>query len=444
LPVQPARPVFLLDRFQNASRPAGQKGQHMSQFTIPGREIRLGILGLGDRGLPQAQLLAAMPDVRIEALCDPRATRLARAQEVLKEAFGLRPAAYAVAEQLLDHPGLEAVVVMTSWETHIPLAIQALRRGLVPALEVGGASSLTECWQLVEASEQTGLPVMLLENCCYGREEMAVLNMVRQGLFGQLVHCRGAYEHDLREEIGRGDQTGHYRQRHFLNRNADLYPTHGLGPIASCLGLGRGNRMVSLASFASQAAGLSGWLRAHRQDAPALVNARPRCGDVVTTLITCAQGQTILLNHDCTLPRAYSRGGRVQGTKGIWMEDNRSIYIEGRTPDLPGHWTHVWESDEPYMREYEHPLWRAYAADGVKAGHGGMDYLVLRAFIEALQQGTPFPIDVYDAVAWMSVTALSEQSIASGGQVVAMPDFTNGRWLSPRAEAQGKYALHGW
>ncbi len=414
----------------------------MTEFTVPGRVINLGIIGLGDRGLPQARLLAAMPDVRILGLCDAREERVGRAKEALQKEFGVTAPGFTIAEELFSLPGLEAVVIMTSWETHIPLAVQAMRRGIVPAMEVGGASSLRECWQLVEASEDTGIPCMLLENCCYGREEMAVLNMARQGLFGELVHCRGAYEHDLREEIGNGDRTGHYRQRHFLNRNGELYPTHGLGPIASYLKLNRGNRMVSLASFASKAAGLGEWLAEHRQDKPELAARRPACGDVVTTLITCAQGQTILLTHDCTLPRPYSRGGRVQGTRGIWMEDNRSIYIDGRTPAVPGYWTHVWESDAPYMREYEHPLWQAYTAFGERGGHGGMDYLVMRAFIEALQQGTPFTIDVYDAAAWMSVTALSEQSIAQGGQPVAVPDFSSGRWLARREEAKGKYALH--
>ena len=414
----------------------------MTTFTTPGRPIRLAILGLGDRGLPQTLLLAGMPDVQILAVCDPFQDRLDRALKKLKDGRGLAPHAYSDPLQLINQEELEAIIIMTSWETHIPLAVEAMRRGIVPGLEVGGATSLAECWQLVHTSEQTGVPCMMLENCCYGQEEMALLNMVRQGLFGELVHCRGAYEHDLRDEIGRGDLTGHYRQRHFFHRNGELYPTHGLGPIASYLSLNRGNRMLSLTSMASKAAGLPAWLAENRQDRPELAKQRVNTGDVVTTMIQCAQGQTILLSHDCTLPRPYSRGGRVQGTQGIWMEDGRSIYIEGRTPPKPGYWTHVWEDDASYMTEFEHPLWAAYKQAGPLGGHGGMDYLVLRAFIEALQQGTPFPIDVYDTAAWMSITTLSEQSIAQGGSPVAIPDFTSGRWLMPQPQAQGKYALH--
>lgn len=415
----------------------------MSDVLNPGRTIHLGIIGLGARGIPQLRLLAGMADVRILAVCDMEPDRVEQARAVLRNEFGSEVPGYTDAEEMMEVYGLEAVIIMTSWETHIPLAIAAMRRGIAPAMEVGGATSVRECWQLVEMSEQAGVPAMLLENCCYGQEELAILNMVRQGLFGELVHCRGAYEHDLREEIGRGDLNRHYRQQHFLRRNGDLYPTHALGPIAKTLGINRGNRMVSLVSVASKAAGLHEWLKEHRADRPDLQRARVNTGDVVNTIITCANGETILLTHDCTLPRPYSRGLRVQGTKGIWMEDNRSLYVEGRTPPKPGYWTHVWESDAPYMAEYRHPLWADEAAVSARGGHGGMDYLVLRAFIEALQQGTPFPIDVYDAASWMSITALSEESIALCGAPVAIPDFTGGRWLSTRAKAQGTYALDG-
>jgi predicted dehydrogenase len=305
---------------------------------------------------------------------------------------------------------------------------------------VGGANSVEECWELVRMSEKKGVPVMLLENCCYGKEEMTLLRMIREGVFGELVHVQGGYEHDLRDEIGLGDVNRHYRQRHFLNRNAELYPTHELGPIARYLNLNRGNRMVSLVSVASKAAGLHAWLQEHRADTP-LADAPVHQGDIVNTIITCAGGETILLTHDCTLPRPYSRGGRIQGTKGIWMEDNRSSYIDGRSPADPTYWTHRWESDEKYMAEFEHPLWKEYESFGMRGGHGGMDYLVLRAYVESVQNGTEPPIDVYDTAAWMSITALSEHSIASGSQSVPIPDFTNGRWLRERNAAEGMYTL---
>jgi len=264
--------------------------------------------------------------------------------------------------------------------------------------------------------------------------------MVREGLFGELVHVQGGYEHDLRDEIGLGDINRHYRQAHFLNRNAELYPTHELGPIAKYLNLNRGNRMISLISVASKAAGLHAWLQDNRPGT-ALASSPVHQGDIVNTIITCANGETILLTHDCTLPRPYSRGGRIQGTKGIWMEDNRSIYIDGRSPVDPSYWTHRWESDAKYMEEFEHPLWKEYEEFGLRGGHGGMDYLVLRAFVESVQNRAEPPIDVYDTASWMCITALSEHSIATGSQSVPIPDFTNGRWLRERPAATGMYSL---
>lgn len=406
-----------------------------------GRTIRMAVIGLGGRGCGQMETILQMPDVEVPVVCDEVPERVQKGQELVKKYRSYEPAGETSWKKALEHENLDAVMIMTSWETHIPIAIAAMKKGIRPGLEVGGATSVDECWNLVHVSEETGVPVMLLENCCYNKEEMTLLNMVRQGVFGEVVHCRGAYAHDLRDEIGEGDFKHHYRQRHFLARNAELYPTHELGPIAKYLNLNRGNRMVSLCSMASKAAGLHAWLKEHRPDSP-LAKAQVNEGDVVTTMIRCANGETILLTHDCTLPRPYSRGGQIQGTKGIWMEDNRSIYIDGRSPVDPEHWTHSWESDKAYMEEYCPELWKEYEAFGRRGGHGGMDYLVLRAFVESVQKQEVPPIDVYDTAAWMSITALSEMSIAQGSAMVSVPDFTSGRWLQEREEKPtGMYVL---
>lgn len=342
---------------------------------------------------------------------------------------------------MLSMPEIEAVFIFTDWLSHIPIAIEAMKAGKETAMEVGGAASVNDCWTLVRTAENTGRKCMILENCCYGAAEMAILNMVRQGKFGQIVHCEGAYGHDLRAEIGNGDIKRHYRQQHFLHRNAELYPTHELGPIAQYLRLGRGNRMLSLCSMASKACGLHEWLQKNRPDTD-LVNAQVNEGDIVTTMITCANGETILLSHDCTLPRPYSRRGVVRGTKGCWYEDGHTMYIEGETPQPEHHWTHVGESDERWLKEYHHPLWKAYDAFGLRGGHGGMDYLVLRAFIESVQNHMPAPLDVYDTAMLMCITPLSEQSIAMGGAPVAVPDFTDGNWIKdPGDKGVGIYAL---
>ena len=396
-----------------------------------GQTVRLAVLGLGSRGAGQLETLLEMQDVDVTAVCDVYDDRTEAGAQAVLAARGHRPFATTVAEEAIDRSDVDAVVIMTSWETHIPLAVFALGCGKRVALEVGGATSVEECWQLVRASERTGIPVMLLENCCYGEKELTLLRMIHEGVFGTIVHCAGAYSHDLRGEIGNGDINRHYRQRHFLHRNGELYPTHELGPIANHLNINRGNRMVALTAMASKACGLHEWLTEHRPGTP-LATAQVNEGDVVTTLIRCANGETIQLTHDCTLPRFYSRGGVIRGTKGMWMEDGRLIFIEGRTPVIEDDWEHHPESDAKYMEEYMHPLWRAYRDFGIRGNHDGMDYLVLRAFIESVQNQTEPPIDVYDAAAWMSITCLSEASIAMGSAPVEIPDFTGGRWVTAR------------
>lgn len=411
------------------------------QITESGRRIKLGIIGHGARGAAQMRVLLDMADVDISAVCDQYADRAQEAGQRVAQARGYEPFITTHADEVLCREDNEAVVIMSDWETHIPLAIAALRHNKPVAMEVGGADSIDQCWEMVRESQARNLPVMLLENCCYNRTEMALLNMVRQGLFGTLVHCRGAYAHDLRDEIGKGDIIRHYRQHHFFNRSGELYPTHELGPIAKYLNINRGNRLLSLCSMSSKAVGLSQWLGENRPDSP-LAQAQVNEGDVVTTMIKCARGETILLTHDCTLPRPYSRGGVVQGSRGIWMEDNRSIFIEGRSPADASHWTHRWESDAEYMKEFRHPLWGAYENFGLRGGHDGMDYLVLRAFVESVQRQEDAPIDVYDTASWMCITALSEQSIALGGAPVPVPDFTNGAWMRPaKRRMTGIYSL---
>ena len=401
-----------------------------------GRLLTVGVIGVGHRGIGQLQTVCNMTDVRVAAVCELYEDRLQDGLKIAKGAVGMRDY-----HEMLIMPEIEAVFIFTDWLSHIPIAIEAMKAGKEVAMEVGGAASIDDCWRLVHTAEETGRKCMLLENCCYGAEEMTLLNMIHQGVFGEIVHCQGAYAHDLRDEIGTGDVERHYRLENFLHRNGELYPTHELGPIAQYLRLGRGNRMLSLCAMASAPKGLHLWLQENRADSP-LANAAVAEGDIVTTLISCAQGQTIVLSHDCTLPRPYSRGGVVRGTKGIWMEDNRSIFIEGCTPHKEGDWSHSWESDERWMKQYRHPLWQAYDEFGARGGHGGMDYLVLRAFVESVQNHTPAPLDVYDTATLMCITPLTEQSVAMGGMPVPVPDFTAGAWIrDPGPKGEGIYAL---
>ena len=262
-----------------------------------GETVRLAVIGLGCRGVSQMRTLLEMPDVDVTAVCDVYEDRTEQGARMVEEARGKRPFASTDADACMNRENVDAVIIMTSWETHIPLCLKALQYGKRPAMEVGGAASVEECWRMVQESEKTGIPVMLLENCCYGDKELTLLNMIRQGVFGTVVHCAGAYAHDLRDEIGMGDVNRHYRQRHFLHRNGELYPTHELGPIANYLNINRGNRMTALTSMASKACGLHEWLGEHRADTK-LSQAQVNEGDIVTTMIRCANGETILLTHD--------------------------------------------------------------------------------------------------------------------------------------------------
>ncbi len=268
----------------------------------------------------------------------------------------------------------------------------------------------------------------MLENCCYGQIEMMLLNMVQQGVLGEIVHAEGGYLHDLRDEVAQGKELRHYRLRNYLSRNAENYPTHELGPIAQMMNINRGNRMMTLVSTASRSAGIDEYIKTKKGDDEQLMAARFNQGDVVTTTITCANGETITLKLDTTLPRYYSRGLLVQGTKGMYNEENNSIFLEGEHDTEHFYWSKHWGNAKNYREQYESKTWRDYLDEGIKGGHGGMDWLVMDAFFEALDKGEAMPIDVYDMAAWMAITPLSEDSIATG-QRVSIPDFTNGEWL---------------
>lgn len=404
--------------------------------------VNLGVIGISGRGSSQLRELLNCDGVCVPAVCDIYQDRAERGAEIVKEATGETADWYLDYKELLARDDLDAIMCCTTWITHSRIAVDAMRAGKHVAMEVGGAASIEECWQLVRASEETGKFCMLLENCCYDRNEMAIFNMVKQGIFGELIHMQGGYQHDLRDEISLGRENRHGRLFNFQHRNGELYPTHQLGPISKVLGINRGNRYISLSSFATKSRGLNEWIKKNKGEDYDIADYAFNEGDVVTTVIKCADGETVVLTHDCSLPRPYSRGYRVQGTKGIYMEDGGVIYLEGQTVDDPNHWTHSWNDAAPYIDKYEHPLWKKYKVDGVHAGgHGGMDYLVLSAFAESVRMDAKPPIDVYDTATWMAVTALSEQSIAIGGAPVPFPDFTNGMWIDREPYRRGTFCL---
>ena len=394
------------------------------------KELCIAAVGLGRRGQSLLETcILPRKDVRVAAVCDIYEDRREHGAKLVQDAGQPKPKIVGDYREILTMPEVQAVVIMSSWESHIEIACAAMRAGKYAAIEVGGAYSIDQCWQLIHTYEETGTECMFLENCCYGREELLLLHMVRQQVFGELVHCQGGYLHDLRKEVAYGVEERHYRFRNYRGRSCENYPTHELGPIANLLDINRGNRMLSLVSMSSKAAGLQEYLRREKGENYREKDYPFAQGDVVNTIIKCARGETIHLTLDTTLPRPYSRGLQVHGTKGLYMEENKSIFIDGKDNALDFAWQKKWNNVEEYFAEYEHPLWKKYMAEGVRGGHDGMDWLVLSAFFEAAKEGKPVPIDVYDAATWMSISCLSEDSIVRGGAPVAIPDFTNGRWL---------------
>ncbi len=386
----------------------------------------------------------SIPGLEVTAVCDKYEDRAENGRKIVLEETGKEPDVYLDYKELLKRDDIIGIVCCTTWITHSRIAIDAMKAGKHVAFEVGGAASIEECWQLVRTSEETGKICMILENCCYDKKEMSVFNMVKKGLFGEIVHLEGGYRHDLRDEICNGKENRHGRLKNFIHRNGELYPTHQLGPICKLIGINRGNRLLTISSIASKSAGLNEWLKENRDEDYYLQGQHFNCGDVVTSIIKCANGETITLTHDCSLPRPYSRNYVVQGTKGIFTEstnEHDDIFIKGISPD-PESWTGSWESFEKYNKIYEHPLWKAYEDEGVHfGGHGGMDFLVLSAYAEAAMNDLPSPIDVYDTATWMAITALSEQSVAMGGMPVPVPDFTCGMWIEREPYRRGKYCL---
>lgn len=398
-------------------------------------KIRLAVVGLGVRGRGLLSKLLEMDDVQVVAISDPQEKRLELAMGDIRSRGAAEASKYTDYRQLLAREDISAVIIASSIVSHARIAIDTMKAGKHAAIEVGGAASLEECWELIRISEASGTQCMTLSNCNYGRQEMALLNMVKQQVFGELIHCQCGYEHDLRKQVVMGEANKHNRFQLYSNRNGDNYPTHGLGPIAKCLNINRGNRFLSLVSIASKSRGLRLWAGEHLGSDHPLAHRHYAQGDIITSMIRCAHGETVLLTLDTTSPRPYSRAGRIQGTKGLWMEDMNAIHIEGKSKE------HTWEPFDSYLEQYDHPLWREYMQEGIRGGHKGTDYLCLRAFIESLLHHNPTPIDVYDTATWMAVTVLSEQSIALGGQPVSFPDFTNGRWIDREQAPKSKYSL---
>lgn len=414
-----------------------------SLFAANKDKVRLGYIGVGNRGRSHIGEGLLRDDVEIVAICDTQESSLKICREQITKSGKKLPQEYTGSldayKKILDRKDIDAVIIATPWQFHHPQAIDAMKAGKYVGCEVVAGLSMDDHWDIVHTSEKTGIPYMTLENVCYRRDVMAVLNMVRQGLFGELVHLEGGYQHNLRNVLfndgkhayGHGVEFGpnaiseaQWRTQFNIDRNADIYPTHGAGPVMQYADINRGNRFTNLVSFSSKSRGLNTYVEElSTGNKNAKINYKN--GDVITTMINCANGETVLLSHDTHLPRPYSLGFRVQGTKGLWMDVAKSVYIEHQSKK-----DDEWDSVDDWFKKYDHPLWKKHESKAVGAGHGGMDWFVFNGFVEAVKQQKQTPIDVYDSVTMSAITPLSEKSLKDGNTPQAFPDFTKGKWQS--------------
>jgi hypothetical protein len=387
--------------------------------------VRIGFVGVGGMGTHHVRTLLKIDGVEIRAVCDIRPEHAERSAKLVRKAGQPTPTLYTRGERdferLCETEELDLVFTATPWRWHVPVCVAAMTCGKHAATEVPAATTLEDCWKLVETAERTRKHCVMMENCCYDRAEMMCLNMVRRGLLGEVLHGEGGYLHDLRGvKFSRGGE-GLWRRDHAMTRDANLYPTHGLGPVAQCMNINRGDRFDYLVSMSGPSRGLQRWQRERLEPDDARRAETYILGDINIALIKTARGKTIYLVHDTNLPRPYSRLHVVQGTHGIFEKWPNRVHIEGRSPH------HGWEQLDNY-EEFEHPLWKSEAVKKASGGHGGMDFLENYRLIHCLRHGLPLDMDVYDAAAWSVVTPLTERSNSHRSRPVDFPDFTRGTW----------------
>ncbi len=394
--------------------------------------VRWAMIGLGDRGTSQLEELLTLEHCEITALCDPDPLVLDRAAALVAKAgrrpaatFGDGPEAY---RRALERSDVDAAMICTPWRDHVPQSVATMKAGKHAFVEVPAALTLEGCWELVETSEGTGRHCMMMENCCYGREELMILRLAREGVLGELLHAEASYIHDLRfqmKQVERG--TGSWRTREHELEDGNLYPTHGLGPVAQYLGINRGDRFTRLVSMSSPSLGMPEYAAGHFPEGHPRRKAHYVCGDMNTSLLQTERGRTVMLQHNTMSPRPYSRHNLLQGTHGVFVGYPDRIHVEGRSPE------HRWETDlTKWFAEFDHPLWKKVGEVAVSRGggmgHGGMDYVMKWRIIQCLREGLPLDQDVYDAATWSAPAPLSFESVRRRGEPVDFPDFTRGRW----------------
>jgi hypothetical protein len=428
-----ARVTGSTDEELDHSRNLEKQGQrfNMCGYAAPKIEtVRIGVIGLGQRGSEAVERLSYIDGVEIVALCDKYPDRITKSQKALEKMERPKAKEFTGEEgwkALCESDGIDLVYTPTPWRLHTPIAVFAMKNGKHAATEVPAAKTLDECWELVETSEKTKKHCMMLENCCYDFFEQLTLNMTRQGLFGEVLHAEGAYIHDLSKDwlFNKNAYADMWRLKENIGRNGNLYPTHGLGPVAQCMNINRGDKFDHLVSMSSNDFSLNNMAKdlAAKDDFFKEYVDRPYRGNMNTTLIRSYKGKTIMVQHDVSTPRPYSRIHLLSGTKGVaqkWPDPERIAF---------GHsWIKKEAMDDLY-KKYSPPLVNHIGAIAKDVGgHGGMDFIMDWRLIDCLRNGLPLDQDVYDAATWSCLVPLSQRSVEKTSRTQDIPDFTRGSW----------------
>ncbi|MGJ5814411.1 Gfo/Idh/MocA family protein [Paludibaculum fermentans] len=403
------------------------------------RPLRVGFLGTGNRGGALLGPVLRIPWVQVTALCDVDEAALAKGVDRVQSAGQPKPATFTGSKEayrrLVERNDVDAVIVATPWQYHVPMAVAAMKAGKAVGVEVPAAQTVEECWELLESRDKTGSPCMMLENWSFRRDNLAVLNMIRLGLLGEIVHCHCAHGNDcVNRTPWYFDRQGNARWggEYLIRRNCDQYPTHSLGPVLSWMDINCGDALDSIISVASRSLGINHYFeKTLGADNPAAKRHYAQ-GDIVSSVIRTKRGNTIVLNNDMQLPRPYDNRWMIQGTEGVYSEERNSIYLWRRSPKV-----HEWEAFPPYQEKYDHTWWKPVKSnrpgvDQTAAGHGGTDPLLTYKYLEAVRDKQPLPLSLEDGLTMSVVVPLSQESIAGGSKPVSFPDFTRGRWQTAK------------
>ncbi len=393
------------------------------------KTVKVGVIGTGGRGMSHIGTLLGMENIEITAVCDLTQAKADNAADYCRKAGKSNPTVYCRDEntwkELLDKEKLDCVIIATYWDSHAAIALHAMKNGIYPGIEVPAALTVEDTWELVETSEKTGIPCMMLENWSFRQDNLAALNMKRQGMFGEIVHCHCAHSHDCIDHWFFDSATGAQKwpAEYLLKYNRDQYPTHSVGPILSWMDINCGDVFTEIYSTASASKGINAYFKRKFGPDHPNANLKYRQGDIVTSVLKTKMGKTLVINYDMQLPRPYSNRWLLEGTLGVYDEEKSSIYLEGKSPQY-----HTWEPWKPYEEKHNHKWW---SSDFSAQSHGGTDFVMLNQFIEAVRAKGPTPIDVYDSAVMTAIVELSGISIAKNAPV-AFPDFTKGKWQTSK------------